>query len=70
MLKVIRGREVDGSDKGSVTEADAVEEDVFAMEKPALTTEQAVERFKQPYLDRLYDLSAFVGEIKQRFSQF
>lgn len=29
-----------------------------------------VERFKRPYLDRLYDLSAFVGEIKQRFSQW
>jgi putative transposase len=25
-------------------------------------------QFKQPFLDRLYDLSAFVGEVKQRFS--
>ena len=46
------------------------EEDVFALENPTLTTEEMVERFKRPYLDRLYDISAFVGEIKQRFRQW
>ncbi|MCB1097565.1 MAG: hypothetical protein KDN22_18480 [Verrucomicrobiae bacterium] len=40
------------------------------MESPTLTTEEMVEWFKRPYLDWLYDLSAFVGEIKQRFSQW
>ena len=75
MLKVIRGREVDdqlgdtsgaeGADEGVVEQ-----EDIFALENPTLTTEEMVERFKRPYLDRLYDLSAFVGEIKQRFSQW
>ena len=29
-----------------------------------------VGRLKQPYLDRMYDLSAFVGELKQRLSQW
>ncbi|MEZ5323816.1 MAG: transposase [Verrucomicrobiales bacterium] len=75
LLKVIRGREADGEPGGMAgvadTEREAVEEeDVFAMEYPTLTTEEMVERFKRPYLDRLYDLSAFVGEIKQRFSQW
>ena len=70
MLEVIRGREADESG-GTVGAEEAVgDDDVFAMENPALTTEEAIERFKRPYLDRLYDLSAFVGEIKQRFSQW
>jgi hypothetical protein len=45
-------------------------ENVFATENPTLTRAGEIERFKRPYLDRLYDLSAFVGEIKQRFSQW
>jgi putative transposase len=71
MLKVIRGREVDDESNavGGVDEA-IEDEDVFALENPTLTTEEHIERFKRPYLDRLYDLSAFVGEIKQRFSQW
>jgi REP element-mobilizing transposase RayT len=32
--------------------------------------EKQVARLKQPYLDRMYDLSSFVGEIKQRLSQW
>ncbi|MEZ5328476.1 MAG: hypothetical protein R3F19_25820 [Verrucomicrobiales bacterium] len=47
-----------------------VEEDEDILLGNTLTTEEMVERFKRPYLDRLYDLSAFVGEIKQRFSQW
>ncbi|MCB1094632.1 MAG: transposase [Verrucomicrobiae bacterium] len=71
MLKVIRGREVDDEVDpiGGLDEA-VEEEDVFAMENPTLTTEEQIERFKRPYLDRLYDLSSFVGEIKQRFSRW
>ncbi|MCB1095962.1 MAG: hypothetical protein KDN22_10345 [Verrucomicrobiae bacterium] len=68
MLKAIRGREAD--DASDATDGAVEEEDVFASENPTLTTEDMVERFKRPYLDRLYDLSAFVGEIKQRFSQW
>ena len=71
MLKVIRGREVDDESNAVGGGEDAVGgEDVFAMENPTLTTEEQIERFKRPYLDRLYDLSSFVGEIKQRFSQW
>ncbi|MEZ5328728.1 MAG: transposase [Verrucomicrobiales bacterium] len=29
-----------------------------------------IEAIKRPYLERMYDLSAFVGEIKQRISQW
>jgi putative transposase len=68
MLTVIRGREAGSG--GVEVEVAGETEDVFAMENPALTTEEEIERFKRPYLDRLYDLSAFVGEIKQRFSQW
>ncbi len=32
--------------------------------------ERQIAKLKQPYLDRLYDLSSFVGEIKQRISQW
>ena len=79
LLKVIRGWdaeagtgvEADDGLGGKDAERQAVEEeDIFAREHPTLTTEEMVERFKRPYLDRLYNLSAFVGEIKQRFSQW
>ena len=78
MLEVIRGRNARPDGGPGVTaeagdakqEAVEEEEDVFAMEHPTLTTEEEIEQFKRPYLDRLYDLSAFVGEIKQRFSQW
>ncbi|MDA0812664.1 MAG: hypothetical protein O3C21_09785, partial [Verrucomicrobia bacterium] len=71
MLKVIRGREADDELEPTAGVEEAVEEeDLFAMENPTLTTEEQIERFKRPYLDRLYDLSSFVGEIKQRFSQW
>ena len=75
ILKVIRGRDADDSGEiAGVEEAErgaaVEEEDMFAMENPTLTKEEEIERFKRPYLDRLYDLSSFVGEIKQRFSQW
>ncbi|MGK0187860.1 MAG: hypothetical protein ACI9R3_003651 [Verrucomicrobiales bacterium] len=71
MLKVIRGREVDGEDEGQVgRDSELEEEDVFATDCLGMTTQSEIERFKRPYLDRLYDLSAFVGEVKQRFSQW
>ncbi|MEZ5329174.1 MAG: transposase, partial [Verrucomicrobiales bacterium] len=71
MLRVIRGRDEDDEPGDTSGAEEAVEdEDIFALENPTLTTEELVERFKRPYLDRLYDLSAFVGEIKQRFSQW
>ncbi|MCB1098281.1 MAG: transposase [Verrucomicrobiae bacterium] len=71
MLKVIRGRDEEAvGDDGLGRAAVEEDEDIFALENPTLTTEEMVERFKRPYLDRLYDLSAFVGEIKQRFSQW
>ncbi|MEZ5324705.1 MAG: transposase [Verrucomicrobiales bacterium] len=68
MLKVIRGREV--VDESDAASGAVEEESVFALDNPTLTTEEMVERFKCPYLDRMYDLSSFVGEIKQRFSQW
>ena len=55
---------------------EAVEaEDLFAMENPTLTMEdggadRAIQACVIGSTDRLYDLSAFVGEIKQRFSQW
>ena len=75
ILKVIRGRDADDSGEiAGVEEAErgaaVEEEDMFAMENPTLTKDEEIERFKRPYLDRLYDLSSFVGEIKQRFSQW
>ena len=70
MLKVIRGRDADESGESAGVENAVEAEDVFAMGNPTLTTEEEIERFKRPYLERLYDLSAFVGEIKQRFSQW
>ena len=29
-----------------------------------------IAKYKEPYLERMFDLSAFVGELKQRFSQW
>ena len=70
MLQAIRGLDAgSGGDEVEVA-GENEDEDVFAMESPTFTKEEEIERFKRPYLDRLYDLSAFVGEIKQRFSQW
>lgn len=77
MLKVIRGGAgvadvAEGTLEMNAGESEdrMEEEDVFATEHPTVTRESEIERFKRPYLNRLYDLSAFVGEIKQRFSQW
>ncbi|MGK0188400.1 MAG: hypothetical protein ACI9R3_004196 [Verrucomicrobiales bacterium] len=59
---------IKNEDDGS--ESIVLDEDVFATDCPGMTREEEVARFKQPFLDRLYDLSAFVGEVKQRFSQW
>jgi putative transposase len=72
LLKMIRGRDEASAADGvvdGVVDGESME-DVFAMETPVLTTADEIARFKQPYLDRMNDLSAFVGEIKQRFSQW
>jgi putative transposase len=39
-------------------------------EEIAQSEAKEIVRFKQPYLDRMFDLSSFVGEIKQRISQW
>lgn len=36
----------------------------------AAEKEKQIARLKQPFLDRMYDLSCFVGELKQRLSQW
>ena len=43
---------------------------VLDTEEAAERTAMEIARFKQPFLDRMFDLSAFVGEIKQRISQW
>mgnify|MGYP001057987078 CR=1 FL=1 len=60
---------VEGDDLANLEDAENGN-DVFSTDCPGTTRQEEIARFKQPYLDRLYDLSAFVGEIKQRFSQW
>ena len=67
MLKMIRGTA--GNRNGSEVEVEE-DEGLFDRTDPDEPRVSDIERFKRPYLDRLYDLSAFVGEIKQRFSQW
>ena len=37
---------------------------------PGEWRQEQVAKFKRPYLERMHDLSAFVGELKQRLSQW
>ena len=56
--------------------ADALEElrKYLRLIRESSATEEAkaeeIARWKQPYLNRMFDLSCFVGEIKQRLSQW
>ena len=43
---------------------------VLDAEQVAQARMREIAPFKQPYLERMFDLSAFVGEIKQRISQW
>jgi len=65
--RAFRIEEGNGEEDGG-DEAEA--ENLFATDVPGLTLEEEIARFKKPFLDRLYNLSAFVGEVKQRFSQW
>ena len=43
---------------------------VIRLGKSAEDSVAEIAKYKGPYLERMYDLSAFVGELKQRFSQW
>ena len=49
---------------------DQMQEDGDRSQEHAEWREKQIARIKQPYLDRMHDLSSFVGELKQRISQW
>ena len=64
LLKLIRkARNPDGEDAGGDGGGDR-------SEKHREWKAKEIQRIKQPFLDRMYDLSCFVGELKQRISQW